>query len=642
MNGDGDGGGVDPSFLFSHNEILEKLSNWNGGLGHSSRHLLVASNYPWLFNSKNEVKPRDDMRPHKLLPIVSLTKMGRKSLSCYKCVVLHDKYAKLIEALSMCKVFARWTRGMCRTKPSDDYKMCLLRGKCITNKLKIMYSKHNNTTTTTMSSEFILQIYNAIYNNDEQSAERLYWEVLSRQVEVTDADIVCHLNSRNSAQYLRRVCDIVMANNKRLVTQIQGKESVTRLVVPKRVLANRAQICLAPYLHPNQIGLPAWWAKRLYLDYTKLRADNFQLQILDTHQLYDKLPEQYTYRLHGQRIISKRDPIINVMAVGEYDEVFFVNDSRAYVGSDKFIDNGGDLDGDTYTIYTSTAYGTQNEVDFNINPSHRMILHNQPRVKFLESSVLLMYKRKVDYKFPYWQLYNLMRRRCTYIWLKNIQNCAALENIARLDAGNPLPRRFSLETLYGMVEPTETILSHVLFILATIVDSETSCAFYNRILQMVMELAIKHEDALLYQSNLPCDYTLNDNLLNVALLTTSLSLAKGSVHTLQNMLEKLFELDHTTKLTAEVTPHSDLQKKIDDIKVANVYAAEKSRKVPEHGYSLSKSTIEGDVMGFGGNALNYDNQILIKNVHTIFPLTYIIKPCVLFSIIYDEIGGPFF
>lgn len=631
---------LEEKYLFSHDEILGFLKNWNGSINQNRQHYLLRANYPWLFNSKNEIKPRDNLNEHKILPIISLSEIGRKSLSAFKNVILHDKYAYIIELLTICGIFQKWTKNLMKINPNNGkYEACLVHGVNFIMKKKLMYRpnvseehQHQQQQIHTLTQAECSIILDAIYKNDETKIRNIYLNLLTK-LKCTHEKVQKRIDSKECIKFIRTICEIYLGNNRKLITQLQGKKSAVRTAVPKRVLACRAQISLAPFLLPNQIGLPYWWAKylNLYNDETK---DERKLSILDPNLIFDVLPSKYIYNLHGQKILAKRDPIIHILAFCVFSQVYFHTDSRIKIGAESLKKMAADFDGDTFILYMIDDLKVLNELDMNGSPEYSMALHGQCRINFLESIVLCMYGRNVDFKIPHFKLYNFLRQRSKYEWLCNIRNRATLESVAK--SAYHSNRQFTLDRLYSMIEPTDYILSEMLLVLYMLYGSNESYNFYKCVLKLCMQLSIEHEKSQLYQENLPCDYTLTDNLINFNLLATSLSSAKGSIHTFKSLIDKLLEKDQTTKIEKGISENItvDYDKIIADITNANVYAAKKSKQVPENGHNLFKDTIEGDLMSFGGNCLNYENKILIEHIYRKFPLQYILKPSVAYSILY--------
>lgn len=648
-------------YLFSHNDILLRLKTWNGSTNQNRKHFLLRSNYPWLFSSRNEIKHTDDIKEHKILPIIALSEIGRKSLTALKNVILHDKYAHIIELLTRCGIFRKWSEHFSKVPTATKPHPCLVHGVNIMMKKKIMFYGGNCTLPDFIDCTDFLQ---SLYGNDDVRMYTYYLQTLAHY-NITHKDMEKYMSSMDAIHFIRSICEIVLGNNRKIISYLQGKESAVRTAVPKRVLSCRAQISLAPHLQATQIGLPYWWAK-----YCNFETTHTTLKICDVQRVYDHLPRKYIYKLHGQRIIAKRDPIIHILAFCIFDEVYFHTDSRCKVGAESLKKTASDFDGDTWILYFTDDLRVMYEIDYNASPRYSMALHGQCRIDLIESIVLAMYKRNIDYKIPHWQLYNFVRKRCIFKWLRNIRNCSTLEAIAKMN-----PHDFPLQRLYNMVEPTDNILSDVIMVIYMLYGSRQSYSFYCRLLKLSMELSIKLSKSRLYQSDLPCDYTITDDLLNFNMLAVSLSCAKGSIHTYKSLLDKVYDKDKQTSLikkrqkiistvattttAAAATPDIacmpdtddretindddgggdedddfDYEKLIKDITNANVFAAKKSKQVPQQGYNLFKDTIEGDLMSFGDNKLNYENEILIEDIYLHIPLQYILNSSVVYAILY--------
>lgn len=617
-------------YLFSHDEILHLLRGWNGSTNQNKKHLILLTNYPWLFSSRNEIKRNDNLDEHKTLPIIALSEIGRKSLTALKNVVLHDKYAHLIELMSHLGIICKWSKSLSKTMTLQKKYPCIVHGVNIMMKKKVMYTSTLNKYINDCIN--LQDTLNAIYNNDDKYLKTVYQQLLELS-SMTNDDVKQMVSDPKNIQFIRSICEIVLGNNRKIISYLQGKESAVRTAVPKRVLSCRAQICLAPQLTATQIGIPYWWAKYVHFAY----YNNQSLQICDSNELFIRMPQRYMYKLQGQRILAKRDPIIHILAFCVFDEVFFHRDSRFKIGSESLKKMAADFDGDTFILYFINDLKVIYELDYNASPKYSMALHGQCRINLIESIVLSMYKRNVDAKIPHWRLYNFIRKRFIYKWLVNIRNCSTVEAIADMSHGE-----FSLKKLYDMVEPTDTILAEMLIILYYMYGSTESYKFYCRIVELCMELSVQYEKATLYQKDLPCDYTLVDNLLNFNLLAVAFSCAKGSIHSYKSLLDKLYEKDQHTRLLNQHTiptenddDNFDYEKLIEDITNANIFAAKKSKQVPQQGYNLFKDTIEGDLMNFGGNRLNYENSILIENIYLRIPMQYILNSTMAYTILYQ-------
>lgn len=619
-------------YLFSHNDILKRLKAWNGSTNQNKKHFLLRSNYPWLFSSRNEIKPSEDLATHKILPIIALSEIGRKSLTALKNIILHDKYAHIIELLTRVGVFRKWSDSLSRIKTTTKPYECLVHGVNIMMKKKIMYHGGGDVIPSFFDCHEFLR---CLYANDELRIYMYYLEALAHY-KMTHGDMETILSSQASIQFIRSICEIILGNNRKIISYLQGKESAVRTAVPKRVLSCRAQISLAPYLKATQIGLPYWWAK--YCNFHG-GGNGQKLRIFDVTKLYTELPQKYIYKLSGQRILAKRDPIIHILAFCVFDEVFFHTDSRCKIGAESLKKTASDFDGDTWILYFTDDLRVMYEIDFNASPRYNMALHGQCRINLIESIVLSMYKRNVDRKIPHWRLYNFIRQRAIYRWLMNIRNCSQLDVLARIGH-----KEFPIDRLYRMVEPTDVILADMLMVIYMLYGSKQSYNFYCELLRLSMELSLKFEQATLYQPDLPCDYTLTSDLMNFDLLAVSLSCAKGSIHTYKSLLDKVYDKDKTTSLACtspsectDADDNFDYEKLIADITNANIFAAKKSKQVPQQGYNLFKDTIEGDLMSFGGNRLNYENEVLIENIYLRIPLQYVLDPVVAYTILYEEI-----
>ncbi|AMB48638.1 LEF-9-like protein [Glossina pallidipes salivary gland hypertrophy virus] len=318
---------VSKKYIHDHDSILDLILNWNGGLMHDSRHIIIKSNYPWVYKSKQEI--REDVEYHKLLTIPSLKKFGRKSLSGFRNILIHDKFAKIFTILEMLHICLNWSSKLIRSnlvnENDENYLVVIVNGRNITERKRIMYIsiKSLNEKEKTdilrirklLNNASIIKLLNLIYLNKWKVINQLDAQ-LCDQFNIDNKLIQSKINE--SVQFIRDICQITMHNDRILLTHLQGRDSDIRSVIPKRVPSMRAQILLCPACQPSQILVPMSWAKHFLIM-------ERHLEIYDPSIRYSVIPEKYIYKMKGVRMVIKRDPTISWASFSVHDEVCYIH-----------------------------------------------------------------------------------------------------------------------------------------------------------------------------------------------------------------------------------------------------------------------------------------------------------------------------
>lgn len=533
----------------SYDEVLYLIRKWGGGDLHSSKHILIQTNYPWVYKSPKEII--GDVNDYKLLVIPSISLFGRLTLSKMKYLILADKHAHYLELLAMV----------------HD---------------KIRFGEFNK----------------LVAKDETEQIAQIYGE-LKAKYNITQRQIQARVDG--NVHFIRNMCSTQMRSDAILLSLLQGRKSLIRNVIPKKVPSLRGQILLRPELKPNQIILPVVWAASVFGIAPSKLVD------LTVSQ---PLGDEYFTRLKTMRAVFKRDPAINGASLSVHDSVAFANTDLVFVGMGELENKNADLDGDTETGTVPQDIMAVHELDLNMSAQYAMLLFNKPRITFTESQILYMHQRRfADTAFPYARLYKFLRCRETMAWLTDVHNFQMITGMAR---------RYPQHRLATFVEPTREIMYKMLQYLPLLDSSAAAVGFYNFITLNCVRLANGDTNTPLYDPLLPADFFMKRDILCDSLIKICLSNAKGTIETLKLFAERLQEIDGTTKLTSEIVP-LDRRAIISQSDSITQTMANKSRQVAINGHYFFKSNISYDTINFDQNKLNYNGITICDNLDFLDP-----------------------
>lgn len=569
---------IDDSCLLTHEEALRIIVKWFAN-ERVEKNIAIASNYPWVYKNKSEItRPIDE---YKFLIVPPLSIFGRMTLSKFRINILNDKYARLCELQKLLKneeVFKKMRVAIMKNDESNAAIIFTTLHAQITH-LCDLYT-HNNTT------EDLIAIVNVDFTHIPN---------IKKYVNV-DGWINAAINKH--VHYLRDFRNIPMKGNIKFISLLQGRKSIIRNTISKKVKAFRSQIVLRPELKPNEIVLPYTWADTL----------NVKPNILmDVSTPNISPPQCFHYLGDSARLLVKRDPAINGASISAHDTVAFARTDNIFVGMAELEQKNADFDGDTESAFIITDKLAINEIDFNMLPQNNLRIFQQIRISFSEPHILYMHQRKInDSAFKHARLYKYIQRRETYRWLSRVQN---REMIEKLNSRHP-----NVE-FYKYIEPTKTILRLVLNAITQIYSSRDGYEFYNSINENILRLANGETDSVaLYDPNLPSDYYMQDNLLCPSIIRVCLSGAKGSPESLYALAEKIYVNDKTTSLTTGHIQPLDKKSMFKQLTAVNQSMADKSREVQVNGHNFFKSNIGYDTISFDNGTLCYNGKRISNNL----------------------------
>lgn len=140
-----------------------------------------------------------------------------------------------------------------------------------------------------------------------------------------------------------------------------------------------------------------------------------------------------------------------------------------------------------------------------------------------------------------------------------------------------------------------------------------------------------HTKLEIYDPEIGPDFHMKQDLLCEPILKICFSEAKGTIHTLASILNKLFSNDETTKLTTHILNRAKL---FHELAITNQTMADKSRAVRMNGHNFFKSNIGYSTISFDRQSLHYNGKQIYDNldfVDSAIQLPPIIANITLFS-----------
>lgn len=548
--------------LLTYDEVLDLIKNWGGGELHSNKHMLIKTNYPWVYKSPKEIKRNLEDCKYLILPSIQL--FDRKTLSKIKKIILEDKYAFFVELLNMIKM------------------------------------------------KNINKFTRLVYDNDEKKVYHFEHELMKKHnitMEILEKAV------NKNIHFVRNICTIQMKGNTTLLTLLQGRKSLIRNAIPRKIESMRTQIVVNAGLKPNQIILPVAWAHKFGM------APKHLVKIYSSKPIKRKCIN----KLKTQILTCKRDPAIDSASVSVHNEVAFSKTETMFVSMSEMESKNADCDGDMESIAVTDDILSVHELTKNMSPRNSILVYNKPRISFTESLILYMHQRKINKDlFPNAKLYNFLRMREIRNWIQNEHNRQML-----LKMNSKYPKY----NLINYVEPTREILKKMLLYLPLIYSPKCALDFYvfiNKNVLLLANGAKNKKECPLYDPNLPCDYHMQDDILCESLIRICMSHAKGCLETLKIFADRVHNIDGTTKLTTNIAPINKplIITQSDSISQT---MANKSRQVAINGHNFFKSNIAYDTINFDCNKFMVNDLVILENLNFLHPCL-ILPPDICFAL----------
>lgn len=392
----------------------------------------------------------------------------------------------------------------------------------------------------------------------------------------------------SNVQNLAEIGDVQMMGGVRLKTLLQGRDSIIRKSLVRRVPAFRGQILLRPELAPNQVLVPLTWQNSLVP--ARKIIDSTDPSIIDPSYFHD---------LGEKSIILKRDPVINPCSVVICDKVGYINGNNIYISPAIVGHQNADFDGDTEGLYISDNPLTKIEIALNALPQNCMRVAFVNRASFVESQVFIMHQRNLPKDYKYTELYNNVRSYCIAKWKNDKLNQSSLDKL------NELVPNFDFDQF---IEPTREILETTLAFIAEGKSSREAYDFYNYINTKIVELANGQINDL-YDPNLPAEMFMERSLLSKPLIKAVFSGSIGSIAGYIEMLKILHDIDGTFTITKN-NPPIDIEKWVTDSTTIGKNMARSTKQVQINGHKFFKNNISFDSISFDSNGI-YSNGVKI-------------------------------
>lgn len=549
--------------LLSHDEALSEI-NKSFSYSHHNTNLGIASNYPYVYKSSKHII-QDDIDRYKLLIIPSPELYGKPTISKFKQVILNDKYAFINE-------LSKLLREPLINKGKNDW-----------DKLEETYAQRIETGNVLMKSIDTTEKH-LIGVNDE------IFKKVPNRCHYTDMESWVQRQVNRNIHYLEAFKKFPMRGNTKFESMLQGRNSIIRDAIGRKMPAFRGQILLRPELRPNEVIFPYTWQQDMNVYADKLvdiESSNF-------------IPKEcMIYLGRSMRIGQKRDPAINADAYSFYDTVGFAKSNNIYIGPGELQNKNADFDGDTQASILFTHPLEILEIDMNILPQNNLRIYQQTRIAFTESHILYMHQRPLPVSCPHKPLYDYIKARETIIWMNNNANSQSL---------NLLNKKYPHINFYDYVEPTRDILQKVLSLIIELHGSRAGYDFFTYINNKTLELAngIMND---FHVNHLPNDYLMEDDMLCEPIIRACMSGAKGSIDTIDLLCDVLMKNDQTTKITSHVAKldRTQLFSKLDNL---NRGMANNSKQVQVHGHNFFKSNIGYDMISFDNGCLCYHGKVI--------------------------------
>lgn len=563
--------------LFSHDEAIRIITK-TFSKRIVTKCLAIESNYIWLYRSKKELKKNEDLDEYRVMVIPSIDIYDRKTLCKIRQFILDDKFAYLLH-LSVLLENDELIKE--RVKKNDTEKCIEYFAKGIELLNTLMKTiKHEN------ERDDLINIKHPVF------------KMIPNYLKFKDAESWVLNSVEADVHFLKIFRNVPMKGNVKFISMMQGRNSILRTAVSKKVHAFRSQILLRPELLPNQVILPYTWAYIFNIT---------NIKIVDFTNMNTIPPDCFYHLGNSFRLLLKRDPAINGASISAHDTIAFVKSDSIFVGIGELENKNADFDGDTETCLIITDPVAIQEIDLNMLPQNNLRIFQQIRISFSEPHILYMHQRKIDEnKFKYANLYCSLRNRFSYKWLCQSHNRELIEKID-LKYG---------KKLYPYVENTREILSKCLDYIIQIDSSKAGFEFYNFINTNILKLANNDSTSDLYDENLPMQYWMKNDILCDEIIRVCMSEARGHLEALYGLTERLFNNDKTTTINEHVNGDLNIHSSFSKFQIVNQEMANKSREVQLNGHNFFKSnigydtiTLDNENIGYNGVTINHPIEL---------------------------------
>lgn len=568
------------SRLLTHVEALEKLSGLFSFKTYTTN-IAIASNYPWVLRQEKEIPP-GEIDNHKVLILPATSLCGRQSVSQLKQMVLHDMRAHFNEIVCLLHTPINFKVN----KLPIEY--FISRGQALLDAIPIP----------SQSSREFLEVKDDLFKcvpnpNKFKTIKGFIQHRINNHIMKQDA-----------------LKNLPMRGNVKMLSLLQGKNSIIRQAVPRRILGLRGQILLRPELKPNQAIYPHTWQETIGV-YAKKLVDISSPEPIDEDCFID---------LKHIRMGQKRDPAINLNAFSFHNSIAFTKHDNIYIGPGEIGHKNADFDGDTQTAVVFSDPIEVLEIDLNILPQYNMKSAFTCRVMFTEAHALIMHQRRLPEAYPHRKLYDFVREHEINEWKNNSGNIAAISRLKTV-----------IPNIENYIEPTKTILANVLSIITQRYGSREGYNFFVYINNKTLELSNGKKNDF-HCEDLKGEYFFDGNIHGEAIIRCCMSGAKGSINSLEELGNKLLESDGTTHITPLAAPFTK-KGVFEKLYKTSQSMASASKSVQTNGHAFFKSNIGYNHFSFDNSQINYHGKVIRNNLD-ILSATLLMNPLIAKSILH--------
>lgn len=564
--------------LLTHDEAIKRLNNRNDSIG---KNLIIASNYKWVYTHRDVKKATDD---DKVLIIPSTKYLTQTSHNEFYKIIMMDKRAEFNEIIPLLRktylnTFRSGKKGAI-VNHEQIVKECKEEGNVLM-KTQENYEAHKTELICVNSLVNNSLVNNSLVNN------RIFEQIPSYKYFKTMEDYIKKKVDGNVQLISQTMKRVKMFGNVTLGDRMQGRNSIIRKSMVKKVDGLRAQILLRSELLPNQVIFPLVWQTHLGVKAKKLVN-------LKSNQL---IGEDYWIKLKDCRICMKRDPVINLNSQSFYDQVAFAHTTCIHIGQGELENKHADFDGDTQAALIIRCPKAIKEIDAKmlaINSSRSLF---QMRYSFQEHFILAMHQRRLPDNFPYKDVYEMIRKSEKEKWQNNEANILTLKKIKNIAPHIDFNK---------YIEPTAIILHNFLIAVSNYYGAKETYDVYCLLILEITKL-VNNIPSLLDDESLPNIYFMENDILCDGIIRSCFSGSKGTLMDLYAMIKLTTSLDGTTK----ILPNKrglDHEPFFKDVEKSIEKVATSARSVAKNGHNFFLANIGYEFIRFDKNKLFISNE----------------------------------
>lgn len=299
--------------LLTHEQAIARINSWFT-FSYIKTNIALASKYPYVFKNKSEIiAPLDE---YKVLILPSPEFYSKQAVSAFKRIVLNDLHAEINEMNPLFNVQIDPKKGHSILKQLFERGNALMRAnKNVQDSADVGMACDDTRVVERDGAKLGVKVGSKVgVKVGVKVNAKVGAKVCDNLIKVID-DVFAHVpnpqlfSSLESfiqakidehVQYQDSFKAILMRGNVKLLSMLQGRNSIIRQSISRKLPAFRGQILHRPELAPNQVIFPYTWQVDLNV-YAK--------KLVDIQSPYTIDPECFIKL--DMRIGQKRDPAIN-------------------------------------------------------------------------------------------------------------------------------------------------------------------------------------------------------------------------------------------------------------------------------------------------------------------------------------------